>query len=307
MDLAVVPVGREVGRRGVLAVDSPAGEVAARLQDPILRRGDKLHIVAVDGLEDLPPPHGHADGDALGHGGRGGHRRGIQAVGCRGLHEGVAPLGLDGDDLGVFGNQPRRLELLHGLDHAEEQRAVAQGHEQVLGQPPQLLVDLVEVGFGALVEEGVVDVVGVVPPLLVHLGAADVGAVVAASGDHVGGGAVGFNHGDLSRRGALGHVDITLDAAPAAVGSHAVACVAGAVLHGAFHADGLHMRHQHRRAAILEGKGGHIVVHFEEHVVGEGNQRRHALAQGDLLPRVSGEGQKPPVPEEPPHGLIHQL
>src|SRR5699024_785848 len=69
VDLAVVPVGREVGRRDVLAVDSPAGEVAARLQDPILRRGDKLHIVAVDGLENLPPPHGHADGDALGHGG----------------------------------------------------------------------------------------------------------------------------------------------------------------------------------------------------------------------------------------------
>ena len=70
------------------------------------------------------------------------------------------------------------LEVLERVDCTEEERAVAGGDNDMGRDTAQLLEGFVDVGLRALVEEGVIDVVGVVDALLFDLGAADVGTVI---------------------------------------------------------------------------------------------------------------------------------
>lgn len=175
----------------------------------------------------------------------------------------------------------------------------------MLGDAAQLLVDFIDVGPGALIEEGVIHVVGVIHALVFHLGPAHVGAVVAAAGHHGADGAVGADHVDLLGRGALRHEDLTADAGPGAVGGHGVAGVAAAVLHHPVHADGSAVGDQGRSAPVLEGQGGHEVVHLQQHVAVQPYHGCHALAQGDVAPGLVLQGHELPVAEQAPLAPVY--
>ena len=123
----------------------------------------------------------------------------------------------------------------------------------------------------------------------------------------MGRGAVGLDHGDFTGGGALRHIDVALDAAAAAVGGHAVAGVAAAVLHHAVHADGLAVGHQYCSAPVLIGQGGHKIVHLQQHVFIQPDQGRHALSQGDVPPTVIGQGHIPAVAEHAPDRAVDFL
>ena len=142
--------------------------------------------------------------------------------------------------------------------------------------------------------------VRVIDALLLDLCAADVGAVVARAGDDGTDCAVGADHVDLLGARALGHEDLAGNARLGAVGRDGVARVAAGILHDLIDADRLAVRNQHSRAAVFEGKGGHEVVHFEQHVLVQTDDGRHALAHGDGAPALVLQRHELPVAEEAP-------
>lgn len=77
--------------------------------------------------------------------------------------------------------------------------------------------------------------------------------------------------------------------------------VAAGVLDDAVHPDRDAVRDERGRPSVLERAGGHEVVHLQREVVVEVDDRRHALAHGDGLPRgVVVELHEGPVAEHAP-------
>ena len=300
VEAAVFEVGGVVGCGGMLAVDAFAGEGGAGLENFVFRGMNEADAVLFGQPQDLLAAHGLADGDALGDGGRGGDGRGLRGPLRRGAQKRVAVLALQGDDLREMVDDAAILQVLERVDRAEEERAVAHGDDEVGGDAAELLEDLIDIGLRALVEEGVIDVVCVIDALLLDLCAADVGAVVARAGDDGAGRAVGADHVDLLGARALGHEDLAGDARLGAVGRNGVARVAAGILHNLIDTDRLAVRDQHSRAAVFEGKGGHEVVHFEQHVLVQTDDRGHALAHGDGAPALVLQRHELPVAEEAP-------
>lgn len=111
---------------------------------------------------------------------------------------------------------------------------------------------------------------------------------------------MGANHIDLLRTRPLWHEDLTADPGPCAVGGDSVARVAAGILHDLLHADGLAVRDQRGGSAILKGQRRHEIVHFEQHVVIQTDDRRHALAHADAAPALVVQRQKAPVAEQAP-------
>ncbi len=66
-------------------------------------------------------------------------------------------------------------------ERSQEQGAVSERQEDSCRDPVQLFKDLVDVGLGAFVEEGVIYVVAVVFPFISHLCPAHLCTVVAAA------------------------------------------------------------------------------------------------------------------------------
>ena len=75
---------------------------------------------------------------------------------CR-TQQRVAVLALQGDDLREAVNYAAVEKMLQRIHRAEEERTVSNRDHQIGRDTPQLLEDLVDIGFGALVEERVVD------------------------------------------------------------------------------------------------------------------------------------------------------
>ena len=71
--------------------------------------------------------------------------------------------------------------MLQGEERSQKQGSVPERQEDPCGDPVQLFEDLVDIGLGALVEEGIVYVVAVVFPFISHLCPAHLCTVVAAA------------------------------------------------------------------------------------------------------------------------------
>ena len=196
------------------------------------------------------------------------------------------------------------LERVHG---PEEERAVADGNDDVFRQAAELLENLVDISLGALVEEGVVDMICIVHALLLDLGAADIGAVVARSGNDSADCAVRADHIDLLRAGALRDEDLAADARAGAVGGDGVACITARILHDLFHADGFAVRDQDGRAAVLEGERRHKIIHFQKHVAVQTDDGRHALTHGNAAPALIVQRHEAPVAELAPFVRIDRI
>lgn len=179
--------------------------------------------------------------------------------------------------------------MFQRLHRAKEEGAVADRDDQVLRDAPQLLIDFVDVGFGAFVKEGVIDVVGVIDAFCSDFGAADIGAVVATAGHDVDNRAVRLNHVDFLRRGASRHKDFAGDAGTYAVSSDAVTGVAATVLHDVLDADAFAVGDEDSRAPVFERQGRHEVVHFQQDVVIKADDGRHALAHGNCASDITVE------------------
>lgn len=146
---AVVQVSGVVRSGGVFAVNAACRQCRACVQDVFFRRVNEAHAVFCRVSE---------------------NRRAQQRVAVFALH----------------GNDGRHLrdgtacqQVFQRLHHTEEKGAVADRDDQALRNAPQLFIDFIDVGFGAFVKEGVIDVVGVIDAFCFDFGAADIGAVVA--------------------------------------------------------------------------------------------------------------------------------
>ena len=157
------------------------------------------------------------------------------------------------------------MEVFKGLHCTDEERAVSDRKHHVFRNASELLVDLVDVGLHAFIEEGIYDVIGIVDAFVLHAGAADVGAVVARPRNHMDFGAVRFDHRDLLGARAFRHVDFALDAGAGAVGGDGIPCVAARILNAFSDADRLHVGDEASSAAVLEGQGRHGIVDLHEH------------------------------------------
>ena len=142
--------------------------------------------------------------------------------------------------------------------------------------------------------------VGVVDALLFDLRTADVGAVVARAGDDGADRAVRADHVDLLGTRPLRDENLTGNADLRAVGRNGVARVAARILDDLVHADGLAVRDEDGRAAVLERERRHEVVHLQQHILVQPDDGRHALAHGHAAPRLAVQRHELPVAELAP-------
>ena len=111
---------------------------------------------------------------------------------------------------------------------------------------------------------------------------------------------MGADHVDLLGARAFGDKNFTGDAGFGAVGGDGVAGIAARVLHDPVHADGLAVRDEDGRAAILERERRHEVVHLQQHILVQADDGRHALAHGHAAPRLAVQRHELPIAELAP-------
>ena len=142
--------------------------------------------------------------------------------------------------------------------------------------------------------------VRVIDALPLDLFAANVRAVVARPWHDGTYSAVGADHIDLLGARPLGNENFAADPGPGAVGGDGVARVAAGILHDLLNTDRFAVRNQGGGSAVLKGQRRHKIVHFEQHVLVQPDDGRHALAQTDAAPALIVQRQKAPVAKQAP-------
>ncbi len=174
--------------------------------------------------------------------------------------------------------------MLQRLHDAQKEGAVSHRNKEVLRDTAQLLVHLVKVGFSPLIKEGVVDMAGIIRARFPHHLPADIGTTVPRAGNDLYLCAVGGDHGDFPWGGPLRDEYPALNPGSGAVGGDAVSGVAAAVLDHLLHPDGLTVGDKYGSAPVLEGEGGHIIVHFQQDIPVQADDRGHPLPHSNSPP-----------------------
>ena len=130
------------------------------------------------------------------------------------------------NDLRKVINGAALQEMLQRLHDADVERAVADRHNDVLRDPPQLFERFIDVTLHAFVEVRIHHMVGVVNPFFCHPGATHVGTVIPRSRHDMRLRTRGFDHGNFLGARTFGHIDFALNPGAGTVGRDGVTGVA---------------------------------------------------------------------------------
>ena len=172
-------------------------------QNLLIRHADGETVGLADGSQSLVGVAGHANGDGVGDGVL--LHRLPRSVVLNGAVDGIAAVGLGGDQTGQLVDEADGVQILKALPHAGDGAAVTHGDGEIIGHlPVQLLGDLQCHRLFTLAQIGVNGGVAVIPAVLINGGGGHLEGVliVALDGDDIG--AEDHQLRYLALRGALG-------------------------------------------------------------------------------------------------------
>ena len=212
-----------------------------------------------NGSQSLVGVPGHTHGDGVGNG--------VLLHGLPGLIlldgpvDGIAAVGLGGDESGQLVDKADGVQVLEALPHPRDGAAVSHGNGQIVGHlPVQLLGDLQGHGLFTLGKIGVDGGVAVVPAVLLNsLGGHLEGLlIVALHRDDIGAEDHQLSH--LALGSPLGHKNIGLKARSGGVPRQGGGGVAGGGAGDGLGAGLIGLGHGHSAGPILQGGGGILPV-----------------------------------------------
>ena len=169
---------------------------------------------------------GLADGNSFGDRGFHVHGDGVVLSLLNRLIQRITKFTLKRNDLREVINGAALQEMFQRLHDADIERTVADRHDDVIRDPPQLFERFIDVALHAFVEVRIHHMVGVVNPFFGHSGAAHVGTVIPRSRHDVRLRARGFDHGNFLGARAFGHIDFALNPGTGTIGRDGVTGVA---------------------------------------------------------------------------------
>ena len=287
-----------------------AAQQTLRGQDLLVRHAHGDTVGFTDGGQGLVGVPGHAHGNGVGDGVL---LHGIPlGIVLNGPVDGIAAVGLGGNEPGQLVNEADGIQILEALPHTGDGAAVTHGDGQIVGHLPiQLLGNLQRHGLLALGEVGIDGGVAVIPAVLGNGlgGHLESLLIVALDGDDIG--AEDHKLGHLALGGTLGNEDVGLEARGGGVAGQRGGGVAGGGAGDGPGAGLISLGNGHGGSTILQGGGGVLPVVLDPQLLDAQHfGQLRLLVQGAPTHTQGGvgggllHGQQLPVT---PHGAVLAL